>query len=103
MGETAQIYWGGSSASVGDIWGILSVDPEGIAEAAFVHDDSVLGFEDWENTSTGGNGPTALEITGVSPGTVTIRVQYCFRAELSEDCDQGVKQGYPTDVTVTVR
>ena len=103
VGETAQIYWGGSSTSVGDNWGVLSVEPEGVAEAGFVSGDSVLGFEDWEDTSTGGDGPTALEVTGIAPGTATIRVQYCFREELAEDCDPGSKDGYPTDVTVTVR
>lgn len=104
-GETVQVSLGSGSQGIGDAWGVVSQTDDAVAEAQVVMDEEVLGAEGGEE-APGASMPYAVEITGLAAGTSTVRVLYCTRAEIAEDCDQS--QGTleppvaPVEITVTV-
>ncbi|EWS81003.1 hypothetical protein BF93_00655 [Brachybacterium phenoliresistens] len=106
VGESAQISLGEGSQGVGDAWGVVSETDSAVASAEVVMDEEVHGTEQGED-APGATMPYAVEVTGLAPGTTTVRVLYCTRSEIAEDCDQS--QGTleppvdPVEITVTVR
>ncbi len=105
-GELAQVSLGEGSQGIGDAWGVVSQSDDSVAQAEIVMDEEVLGAEEGED-APGASMPYAVQITGLAPGTSTVRVLYCTRAEITEGCDQS--QGTleppvaPIEITVTVR
>lgn len=106
VGETVQVSLGEGSQGVGDDWGVISQTDESVAEAEVVMDENVVGAEEGQD-APGVSMPYAVELTGLDSGTTTVRVLYCTRAEIAEDCDQS--KGTldppvdPVEITVTVR
>ncbi|MDN5900372.1 MAG: hypothetical protein L0H74_09925 [Brachybacterium sp.] len=105
VGETAQVSLGEGSQGVGDDWGVVSETEEAVAEAGVVMDEEVFGTEDGQD-APGASMPYAVELTGQQPGTSTVRVLYCTRTEIAEDCDQskGTLDApvAPVEITVVV-
>lgn len=105
VGETAQVSLGEGSQGVGDDWGVVSQTDDAVAEAEVVMDEEVSGTEEGED-APGASMPYAVELTGREPGTTTVRVLYCTRAEIAEDCDQskGTLEApvAPVEITVVV-
>lgn len=109
VGETVQVSLGQGSPGVGDTWGVVSQTDESTASADVEIGDAVFGTAPGTETPApvGGSRPYAVELTGVGPGTTTVRVLYCTRAAIAEGCDQS--QGTldppvdPVEITVTVR
>ena len=123
VGETAQVDLGEWSPGVGDDWGpVPSADgdaaaggtaegvaaedgtvDDGVATARVVTSSEVFGVrERHDDGSTGGSYPYAIELTGLAPGTSTVRVIYCYRTAITEGCDQGARDIDPIELTVTV-
>ncbi|WP_394213882.1 hypothetical protein [Brachybacterium vulturis] len=105
VGETAQVSLGEGSQGVGDDWGVISQTDATVAEASVVMDEEVFGTEDGQD-APGASMPYAVELTGQQPGTSTVRVLYCTRTEIAEDCDQskGTLDApvAPVEITVVV-
>lgn len=105
VGETAQVSLGEGSQGVGDDWGVISQTDATVAEASVVMDEEVFGTDEGQD-APGTSMPYAVELTGQQPGTTTLRVLYCTRTEIAEDCDQS--QGTldapvaPVEITVVV-
>lgn len=87
VGESAQVSLGLGSQGVGDDWGVVSLTDDAVAEAEVVMDEEVIGTEEGGD-APGASMPYAVELTGVEAGTTTVRVLYCTRSEIAEDCDQ---------------
>ncbi|ATG50658.1 hypothetical protein CFK38_03330 [Brachybacterium vulturis] len=105
VGETAQVSLGEGSQGIGDDWGVISQTDATVAEASVVMDEEVFGTDEGQD-APGASMPYAVELTGRQPGTTTVRVLYCTRTEIAEDCDQS--QGTldapvaPVEITVVV-
>lgn len=113
VGETAQVDLGEWSPGVGDAWGAVPVAEgdtgengivnNGVVVAGVVMNSEVFGVrERRDGPEGGGSFPYAVELTGVAPGTSTVRIVYCYRTEITEDCDQGPRNIDPIELTVTV-
>lgn len=87
VGETARVSLGEGSQGVGDDWGVISQTDDAVAEAEVVMDEEVHGTEQGAD-APGASMPYAVELTGEQAGTTTVRVLYCTRTEIAEDCDQ---------------
>lgn len=105
VGETAQVSLGEGSQGVGDDWGVISQTDDAVAAAEVVMDEEVFGAEQGED-APGASMPYAVELTGEQAGTTTVRVLYCTRTEIAEDCDQskGTLDApvEPVEITVVV-
>ncbi|MGO2194419.1 hypothetical protein ACT3SQ_00555 [Brachybacterium sp. AOP42-C2-15] len=113
VGETAQVALGDWSPGVGDDWGAVPaaegvsrengrVD-DGVVMARVLMNSEVFGVPERRDTGgTGGEFPYAVELTGLAPGTSTVRIVHCYRTEIAEDCDQGPRDIDPIELTVTV-
>ena len=109
-GETVQVDLGEGSQGVGDMWGVVSQTNENAATVEVVLGEKVFGTPHRDPSDTpappGSSTRFAVEITGREPGTSTVRVLYCARAEIAEGCDQstGTKEAPvdPVEITVTV-
>lgn len=113
VGETVQVDLGQWSPGVGDDWGAVPVTDDstgehgtvddGIVTAGVVMNSEVFGVrERRDGPEAGGSFPYAVELTGVAPGTSTVRLVYCYRTNIAEDCDQGPRDIDPIELTVTV-
>ncbi|MGP9682432.1 hypothetical protein [Brachybacterium sp. AOP3-A1-3] len=113
VGETAQVALGEWSPGVGDDWGAVPVTDDSAGEHGAVDDgvvvaDVVMNSEVFgvrerrDGPEAGGSFPYAVELTGVAPGTSTVRLVYCYRTAIAEDCDQGPRDIDPIEITVTV-
>ncbi|GAA1313396.1 hypothetical protein [Brachybacterium tyrofermentans] len=113
VGETAQVDLGEWSPSIGDRWGAVPLQEGDAAEYAAVDDGVVTahvvqGAEVFgvrarrDGPEAGGTTPHAIELTGVAPGTSTVRIVHCYRVDIAEDCDQGPRDIDPIELTVTV-
>lgn len=106
VGESAQVSLGEGSQGVGDDWGVVSQTDASVASAEVVMDEEVHGTAEGEQ-APGATMPFAVELTGLAPGTTTVRVLYCTRTEIAEGCDQshGTLEPPvdPVEITVTVR
>lgn len=113
VGETAQVDLGEWSPGVGDDWGAVPVAEgdtgengtvdDGVVVAGVVMNSEVFGVRDRrDGPEAGGSFPYAVELTGVAPGTSTVRLVYCYRTGIAEDCDQGPRDIDPIELTVTV-
>ncbi|WP_114853657.1 hypothetical protein [Brachybacterium sp. YJGR34] len=103
VGETVQVSFGEFSPGVGDDWGVVREEPEGVVDATMVAGSDVAGVDDADE-APGSSTPLALELTGEAAGTTTVHTLYCYRTAVEEDCDQG--PGGPVEprlITVTVR
>lgn len=105
VGETAQISLGEGSQGVGDDWGVVSQTDEAVAAAEVVMGEEVHGTAEAED-APGASMPYAVELTGERAGTTTVRVLYCTRAAIAEDCDQSTgtldPPVDPVEITVVV-
>lgn len=103
VGETAQVDLGTWSPGVGDDWGVVPPEVDGAVEAQVVMNSEVFGVrEGRDEPGTGGSFPYSVELTGIEPGTSTVRVIFCYRSKIMEDCDQGPREIDPIEITVTV-
>ncbi len=106
VGETVQVDLGHWSPGVGDSWGVLpQEDEEGTLEAHVVMNSEVFGVrERRDGPEAGGEFPYAVELTGLAPGTSTVRIQYCYRTAITEDCEQRPHEDRvaPLEIDVTV-
>ncbi|WP_193103787.1 hypothetical protein [Brachybacterium sp. FME24] len=113
VGDTIQVDLGQWSPSVGDTWGAVPVAEgdaadhgavdDGTVRAHVVQGSEVFGVrERRDGPEAGGSSPHAVELTGVAPGTSTVRIVHCYRAKIAEDCDQGPRDIEPIEITVTV-
>ncbi|MDN5822187.1 MAG: hypothetical protein L0H74_09800 [Brachybacterium sp.] len=104
IGETTQVDLGTWSPGVGDDWGVPTQIEGGAVDAHVVMNSEVFGVRDRrDEPGTGGSFPYAVELTGLEPGTSTVRIIYCYRTPIAEDCDQGPHEIDPLEITVTVR
>ena len=87
VGETAQVSLGEGSQGVGDDWGVISKTDDAVAEAEVVMGEEVHGT-DGDEGAPGASTVYAVELTGQDPGTTTVRVLYCTRTAIAEECDQ---------------
>ncbi|HEX7349781.1 hypothetical protein [Brachybacterium sp.] len=104
-GETVQVDLGSWSPGVGDDWGVLPQAQEGTLEARVVMNSEVFGVrERRDRPEAGGELPYAVELTGLAPGTSTVRIQYCYRTAITEDCEQRPHEDRvaPLEIDVTV-
>lgn len=107
VGETAQVSLGWINPSIGDIWSVYEVNPEGIAAAKVVKGENVVGGSSPDAPGSGTFG--AVEIMGEKAGTTTVTVLYCTRTEVEPGCDQSLGTLTPPvepleiEVTVTER
>lgn len=105
VGQTLQVDLGLWSPGVGDDWGVVSRTAPEVADAEVVMGSDVVGVRRRRpDAGAGGDARFAVEITGRSPGTTTIRSLLCWRATIEEGCEQ--QPGRPIDpveITVTVR
>ena len=91
---------------MGDDWGVISQSEDGVVSADVVLDEDVFGAGDGSD-EPGSSMPYAVQLRGEAPGTSTVRVLYCTRTAIAEDCDQS--QGTleppvdPVEIAVTVR
>lgn len=113
VGETAQVDLGEWSPGIGDRWGAVPVTngstgehgtvDDGVVTAGVVMNSEVFGVRDRrDRPEAGGSVPHAVELTGLAPGTTTVRIVHCYRVEIAEDCDQGPRDIDPIELTVTV-
>lgn len=113
VGETAQVDLGEWSPSIGDRWGAVPLQEgdateyaavdDGIVAAHVVQGPEVFGVRARrDGPETGGTTPHAIELSGVAPGTSTVRIVHCYRTEIAEGCDQGPRDIDPIELTVTV-
>lgn len=106
VGETAQISLGRGTPGVGDDWGVISISDEKVADAGVVLGREVH-TDDPGGDQPGAELPYAVQIDAKAPGTTRVRVLYCTRAKIAENCDQ--TQGTlkppvaPREITVRVR
>lgn len=103
VGGTAQVDLGTWSPGVGDDWGVVPTEGDDAVEAHVVTNSEVFGVRKArDEPGTGGSSPYAVELTGIEPGTSTVRVIYCYRSTIVGGCDQGPHEIDPIEITVTV-
>jgi len=106
VGEIVQVSLGSGSPGIGDDWGVISQTEDGVVDAEVVSGDSVIDGDD-DAAAPGSATPFSVELEGVASGTSTVRVLYCTRSQIEEECDQdtGTREApvAPVEITVTVR
>lgn len=105
VGQSLQVDLGWWSPGVGDDWGVVSQTAPEIADAEVVMGSGVVGERRRrDDAAGGGDAHYAVEITGLAPGTTTVRTLYCWRDGIEEGCEQAPNTPIdPVEITVTVR
>lgn len=106
VGETTQVSLGDGSPGIGDDWGVISQTDDSVVDAEVVLGENVYGATGVED-APGSSTPFAVELTGLASGSTQVRVLYCTRTEIADDCDQSIgtldPPVDPVEIVVTVR
>ena len=105
VGQTLQVDLGSWTPGVGDDWGVVSQTVPEVADAEVVMGSDVVGERRRrDDAAGGGDARYAVEITGLAPGTTTVRTLHCWRDGIAEGCAQEPNSPVdPVEITVTVR
>lgn len=94
VNEQVLLDIGEYNQSIGDAWGVIDSTDPNVADAD-MHIASV-------GDAPGGPSEMGIVVTGKEAGETTLTIQYCYRAEVVADCDQGETPTDPIEVTITV-